>query len=642
MIRLVLLPLLAGALALYTFWIYLRAELPVRSGRRLAALRSVTLLLLLALLLDLHIPWGGGGGPHARWALLDGSLSMTAGAQPAWRAAAERARRLEAEGWTVVRFGDHVTPDGGTEMGEAPEELRTALAPAMSRAAEAGVTEVRVLSDLRFDDPVEVASALALARVAVGFDSFGGEVVNAGVAAFTVPDQLERGEPVEGTLELFAEGAGDSVAVEVREEDRLVLSRTVAAPEPGARVRIPLALPAPRGEGRLRYTAAVRVPDDGFPSDDQGVAYMSAGHEAGGLVVVSLRPDWEPRALLEVLGEATGLRATGYLRVGPDRFVPMGRAYQRALPVDSTRVAAAARDASLLVVHGLDRETDAWGRRLARRNGRTVLWPLDAQGAAAVDVRTGAPTPGEWYPVPETAASPLAAELAGARWQDLPPLGPVLPLVDRTPSDAPLLLRFRSTGPGQPALLLDRAGTRRRAIVLASGFWRWAARGGEGRDAYRRLWSGVAGWLLAQDPATVAGDVRPESWVVARGDAVRWWVPGEEGDSVRLEIRDSIRTVVDTLLPAGAGRSVGRLPPGTYRFTASAADDPMGEGRFDVEARTTEMLPRPTTPEAPSSARAASVVGDPGRPLRTSPWPYLLILALLCVEWIGRRRAGLR
>jgi len=639
-IRLLLLPLLAGALAFYTFWIYLRAELPVRSGRRLAWIRSLTLLLVLALLLDLHLPWGGAAGPRARWALLDASLSMGAGGRPAWGAAVQRARALEAEGWTVVRFGDRVSPDDAVEG--SPRELHSALAPAMSRAAESGAAEVRVLSDLRLDDPVEVASALALARVETGFEAFGGDVVNAGVASFTVSDQLERGEAVGGALELFAEGVGDSVAVEVREEDRLVLSRTVAAPAPGTRFRLPLDLPAPAGEGRLRYTARVRAAGDVFPSDDEGVAYMSAGHEAGGLVVVSLRPDWEPRALLGVLSEATGLRGTGYLRVGPDRFAPMGRAFQRGLPVDSVRVAAAARDASLLVVHGLDRETDAWGRRLARRNGRTVLWPLDAQGAAALDVRTGAPTPGEWYPVGETAASPLAADLAGAQWQDLPPLGPVLPLISGRPTDAPLLLRFRGTGPGQPALLLDRAGARRRAVVLASGFWRWGARGGAGEDAYRRLWSGVAGWLLAQDPTTVAGEVRPEAWVVARGEPVRWWVPGVEGDSVRLEVRDSARTVVDTVLASGSGRSVGTLPPGTYRFAATGPEGPIGEGRFDVEARTTELLPRPTTPEATATTRAASVIGDPGLPLRTSPWPYLLILALLCAEWVGRRRAGLR
>ena len=34
--------------------------------------------------------------------------------------------------------------------------------------------------------------------------------------------------------------------------------------------------------------------------------------------------------------------------------------------------------------------------------------------------------------------------------------------------------------------------------------------------------------------------------------------------------------------------------------------------------------------------------GGAGRPLRTSPWPYLLILVLLSAEWVLRRRRGLR
>ena len=31
-----------------------------------------------------------------------------------------------------------------------------------------------------------------------------------------------------------------------------------------------------------------------------------------------------------------------------------------------------------------------------------------------------------------------------------------------------------------------------------------------------------------------------------------------------------------------------------------------------------------------------------GSPLRTRPWPYLFVIVLLCAEWIGRRRSGLR
>ena len=33
---------------------------------------------------------------------------------------------------------------------------------------------------------------------------------------------------------------------------------------------------------------------------------------------------------------------------------------------------------------------------------------------------------------------------------------------------------------------------------------------------------------------------------------------------------------------------------------------------------------------------------DLGRPLRAFAWPYLLLLALLCAEWVFRRRSGLR
>ncbi len=361
MIRLLLFLLLGGALAAYAFWIYLRAELPVGSGRRLAILRTLALLILLALLFDVHVPWGGPEAHRPRWALLDASLSMGAGTAPAWEGALERARTLAGGGWTVVRFGDAVrdTAPGA----DAPDGLRTALAPALSRAAEAGVGELRVLSDMRFDDPVEAASALAAAPVAVEFEPFGGDVVNAGVASFEVADQLERGKPVTGEVELFGEGAGDSVRVEVREEGRLVLSRMAGMPAEGSRARVPLELPSPAGEGRLRYTVRVYVSGDGFPSDDEGVAYMSAGHEAGGLVVVSLRPDWEPRYLLEVLAEATGLRATGYLRVGADRFAPMGRAIQR----------------------GSTRTPRGWGRRPGMRRS----W----SSTASTRARTGGAVP---------------------------------------------------------------------------------------------------------------------------------------------------------------------------------------------------------------------------------------------------------
>ena len=52
-------------------------------------------------------------------------------------------------------------------------------------------------------------------------------------------------------------------------------------------------------------------------------------------------------------------------------------------------------------------------------------------------------------------------------------------------------------------------------------------------------------------------------------------------------------------------------------------------------------------PAAMPEAQAQGAEGiereeEPGSPLRTEPWPYLLVIGLLCGEWIGRRRSGLR
>lgn len=638
MIRAVLFLLIAGSLAASTFWLYLRAELPVRPNRVLAGLRATVFALVVLLLLDPTAPWAGGRGGTGRWALLDVSLSMGAGDGAARAAAEERALRLEREGWDVVPFGAGLE----TDAGGGAEALQSRLGPALARAVESGAGQVRVLSDLRFDDPVAVRSALSVAPGPVDFEAFGAGTVNAGIAAFDVEDQLLPGDSTSAEVEFFGTG-GDSLLIEVREEGRLVAVTTASLPAPGLRGRARLELPPPSGSGRRRYTAVVRVPGDAFASDDQAVAYMSAGHDTGGLVVVTLRPDWEPRALLTVLERATGLRGSGYLRVGPDRFLPMGPAVRRGPPVDSATVGVALSDAVLVVVHGLEEGADTWSRSLPARAARSLVWPVDAEGAAAVGVDAGPPRRGEWYATPELPASPLAGDLSGARLDDLPPLGNLLPLGAAEEGQVPLLAQLGGTGPAQPALLLRRAGGRRTAVVLATGFWRWYAREGSPRDAYRRLWSGVSGWLLEEDVAATGGEARPEHWVIERGAPVRWRLPGGGGDSARVTISTDVGTVFDETLPSGAATSSGPLAPGSYRYTVRASDGSEFEGRFDVESRTLEMLPPPFDTASSEPASGVAAPRDPIRPpISTTPWPFLMALALLCVEWVWRRRVGLR
>lgn len=646
MTRLLLFLLLAAALTAWSFWVYLRAELPVRGRRALAALRAGALLLVLALLFDPRLPWGDAGADSARWVLLDASLSMAAapaGVESPWQAARERARALEAEGWRVVPFGDGLTALPTADSAATPDAPTTRLAEALRRAAEAGAAEVRVLSDLRFHDAVETGSVLAQGPGPVSFEGFGAEVSNAGVTGLDIPDVLGRDRPRDATIELLGDGSGDSVRVEIREEGRVVATWTGTTPPAGRLRRVSVALPPPGPEGRVRYTATATLPGDAFPEDDEAVAWAAAGFEEDALVLVSLTPDWEPRWLLPTLEQVTGLPGAGWLRAGPDRFVPMGRGVDRGAPVDSATVGRAAREAAVLVVHGLDADADAWARSLPGLAPRVLAWPHDVAGAAAVGVEVSPVQGGEWYASSDLPPSPVVTELAGQDFSGFPPLGEFFLVSDQDGTRPPLQVQLGGTGRAEAAVLLRREAGRRMVVPLTRGYWRWAARGGAPREGYRRLWGALAGWLLAADGTVAGAEVRPAERVVPRGEAPRWLLPADAGP-VRLEVRAADSVVVEETLTGTGAVAGSRLEPGAYAYRASGPDGAvLGEGRFDVARTTDELLPAPRRPEAATGGEGAGPDAvRAGTPLRTSPWPYLLVLVLLCAEWIGRRRVGLR
>jgi hypothetical protein len=192
-----------------------------------------------------------------------------------------------------------------------------------------------------------------------------------------------------------------------------------------------------------------------------------------------------------------------------------------------------------------------------------------------------------------------------------------------------------------PALVLVDRPTGRVAVSLASGYWRWAARD-DARETYRRLWSGVVGWLLA-DQSVLAAVPRPTEWIVPRGESVSWTLPAGT-ENARLVVSSGDSVVLDTMLSGSGTVTTGMLPPGPYAYRVEGTPgDTTATGRFDVASASEEMLPVPAAPQTP--ARSSGVLaGDlaAGRPIRTLPWPYLFVITLLCLEWIGRRRSGLR
>jgi len=627
-----------GAFAAWTYW---RRDLPVPGRWVPATMRAAAFALALLLLLDPRLP--AAQGRPERWVLIDGSTSMAvpskAAGTAAWDSARGAAERLRAEGARVLRFGGTAAVEDSA-LASPPTDPRSQLVPALERAAESGAREIVVVSDFRLEDPVAARAVFQRLGVDMRFIAVGGEIRNAGLAELSVPGDVEAGAPIRGEVVVFASGvaASDTVIVEVREEDRLVWSGRAAAPAPGRTARIPVLLPAPQPRplgGEIRYEAAVRLDGDAYGADDGRVAYAVVDEREGALVAVSFAPDWELRHLLPVLARVTGLPTRGYLRVG-DRFLPTGPG---APPVSAEEVAGRVRDAHLVVVHGLGAGAPGWARDAAAGAPRALVFARDPAGALAAGLFVDTPRAGEWYLDAEPPASPLAAALIGLPYPALPPLGELLPWSGAGAASAPLEARLRGAGPTQAALVLRERSEGRVAVALASGWWRWALRPGAAEEAYSRVWSAVAGWLLAGE-VTPFGRIRPTERVVEGGAPIAW--TGGSVAPIRVTVLQGEHVVTDTSLarPVAALRTPP-LPPGSYRYLTRAGAD-SASGRFDVQPSTDELrYPRMALPD--SIASPPGTRADPaGRPLRAHPVPWLILIGLLCGEWVTRRRKGLR
>lgn len=628
-------------------WVYYRREFAVRRRALLLAARLAAVAGVVALLWNPVVPAPPRGAAPSRFVILDASLSMTArtpGGARVWSGAVERARALAEGGARLLLAGAAVTAwDPDSLDAAVPDGSESLLAGAIGVAAEAGAREITLVTDRRVGDPVAAATAARRPGVSLGVDSPGGAGENLGLARLVLPAHVRRGEVLRGSVEVEGAVAVDSVTVTVAVDGRPHTSLRLAAPVAGgvAAAGFSLGPAGGLGAGRHRVTARVDHPD-AFPPDDERAAIVRVDPEETGVLLVSFTPGWEPRFLLPVLDQVSGLPVRGFLRTGPGRFQAMAPpAGGGSETIGAAALARLLRRAGMVVALGVDAAALELLEPATARTRRLLLFPRDGAGAAAGGVAAGSPLPGEWYP-DEAPPSPVAGEMGRFASGGLPPLTDVLPLLD----DGGGVALGVSLGAGEPAaaLVLRRDGRRRTATVLARGFWRWAFRDGAPREHYRRLWAAVAGWLMANEPLAAGAGVRPVEEVAPRGVPVRWRGRGHEGEEVVLAVTgESGGRVLDSALavPPDGFFTTPPLPPGRYAYTAVAADTTAGD--FEVEAFSGEML-RGAVDPAELTVRAAtgSVAFTGGRPLRARPLFCLLILAALCCEWVGRRRAGLR
>jgi hypothetical protein len=175
--------------------------------------------------------------------------------------------------------------------------------------------------------------------------------------------------------------------------------------------------------------------------------------------------------------------------------------------------------------------------------------------------------------------------------------------------------------------------------VTASGFWRWRFRGGAGADAYAALWGGIFDWLAAER-ADRRGAV-PEEAFVRAGQVVRWR-RGSSADSVvrvTLQPRTGMRRVDSLALRFPPGVTIKETPalsPGVYDVIV-----PGGRTTLVVNAAA-ELLPTRPRLQSSSVGRRARTDDAPHARGFKSGALFVLLIVLLCLEWIARRRAGLR
>ena len=563
-------------------------------------LRWGAVTLLVALALDAP---AARSRPVRDWVALDASLSMSRGDSATNRAARDTVRAIAAE--SVLVFGDSARM---RSVDAAPRDVSTLLRPAIERALGAGHPLV-VVTDGELDDPDAIRTLPAGSRVVVVPHA---TQRDAAVTTLDVPRAVVSGDTIEAHVGVAAGSAGARPGTLALTLDGhpVGTSRVDSLPPFGERT-ITIRTPLSGAAGPAVLRAVVTSPQDAEPHNDT-VAVAIDVSRAASAVFVSTSPDFDARYALAVLRGALSIPTRGFLRVAPGEW----RVEGALTHVAEADVRQALRDAPVAIIHG---DTAAFGAPRA-----VTLGPL------ALIVTSG--TEGEWYPS-AAPPSPLAPALSGLAWDSLPPLG----LATTIPKGSWTGLEARlGRGQDRRPVIVGTDEPRRVAIIAASGLWRWRFRGGLASDAFTAVWGSIFDWLAAERADRRAAV--PDERALRAGDPVRWRRGSAADTSVTVVLRRRDTTRVDTLTL--------RFAPGV-NIVESA---PLAAGIYDATVRggsallavnaSREWIPR--APRVQSGAVRGAIAADAAPRLRTAGWAYALAIVMLCVEWVLRRRRGMR
>ena len=592
--------LLAAGLAAFT---YLGIERIGPRGWVPLVARAVAWSAIGLLLLNVGCPVAAA--PERPLVLLDGSISM-AGPGGRWDEARD----------TALRLGDvRIFGDEGTATDTTPSRGRSLLRPALTAAA-ASDRPVIVVTDGELEDTGDLPPEL-LGRANVRTVE---RRRRPDFALFSVagPARVTAGDSIVLQVEAraVAGAAAESLAVEVLSGGKPVARRPLRFSEGGAAKSAVAFASSAVGAGDHVLTVRLAGAEDEERRTDARLHLVTVA-QTPGVVLLAAPGDWDSRFLYAALRDVARLPVRGYVQLDSGRW----RSMSDLSTVGGDRVRQAARGADLLILKG-DPGSLAEGAQ-ARGIWR---WPSGETGAA--------PIAGDWYlSAPEV--SPIAGAFLGEPVDSFPPATQLSP-VEAGPGEwVGLTAQLSRRGASRPAVTGRQSGRVRTVSVAADGLWRWAFRGGSSEQTYRTWVASTASWLLGAADS-VRGVASPIRSVVQNGRPVVFeWTGAGPAIPAPVVWTGPQGPRADTLRFDGSGRSSVRLPPGEYRYRFAGG----GGGTVAVEAYSDELLPAPVTLK---SRTARNPVSTGHTTARDWLWLFGLVIAALSVEWLARRRLGLR
>jgi len=576
-----------------------------------AALRAGAAMCLVALLLDAPARRSESVRPFAA---LDVSKSWNRGGDSGpYSDAVARLRRANAD--SVFLIGDSLRAGRAPTV---PGDTRSLVRPIVDRVLAAG-RPLLLVTDGEIDDPEALSALPARSEI---------EVVSrpprrdAALATLDAPRTAVTGDTVPVRATVVAGGAGAGAGT---------VRFSISGSEVGATATVPEL--APFGEAtaavRLRVagtdgphvlSAVVASAGDAEPRNDT-LAIAIDVSPAAGAVFVSTSPDEDARYALSILRGAVALPTRAFFRVARDVW----RSEETFATVSEADVRRAVATAPLVVLHG---DTSVFGAPRAATHGALALVVPPAMTQPSVD---------EWYAA-SAPPSPLSSALVDLQWDSLPPIdvGDARTAGGWVGLETKRARRFDRRVAVAGGEFSSGGATRRAVVIAAGGLWRWRFRGGVAGDAYAALWGSVFDWLVGGHNDSRAAVLAEPA--VREGEPIRWQ-RGATGDSVV--------TVAFTRVGAGQASSI------TLRFPAHAAvaeSAPLAAGIYEVTARggrsilivnpSREWIPR--RPTVTGGQTGGAILADTAPRLRSIGPIYILLVAVLCAEWLARRRLGLR